>query len=294
MDMKNSIDQSKCKKCKLCMEVCPCNILDMNENGEVYFIPGREVICQHCGQCMAICSTGAIHVEGLDYGKELIELPDHNVDPGSFTDFLANRRSIRHFKDKPVPDEVIGRILDPLSYAPYGCEPGKMHITVVNNRETIESALPHIEEFLDNIIKWIDHPIASRMIKRKKSAETFNTIRNHLYPISASGNYKLEYGDRITRNAPALMIFHAPVDAEEHTRNAMIYATYAMLATHAMGLGASMNGLVPAALNKEGKIRRIFRIPEGHDAVISLMLGYPKYKYRRAVRRETRNIHWVS
>jgi len=291
--MEYRIDQSKCKQCGLCMEVCPGNILEMNETGEVCFIPERLVICQHCGQCMAICSTGAVQVEGLSYGRELVELPEFSVDTHGFNDFLANRRSIRHFKEKPVPEEVIVRILDSLSYAPYGCEPGKLHITVVNNRATIESALPRVEQFLENVVKWIDHPIASRMIRRRNSRETFNTVKNHLYPISALGHYKLALGDRITRNAPALVIFHAPLDAEEHTRNAMIQATYAMLAAHAGGLGAAMNGLVPAALNKVKEVREIFRVPEGHEAVISLIMGYPKYRYRRAIRRKPRNIHWV-
>jgi ferredoxin len=292
--METRIDQSKCKQCGLCMEVCPGNILAMNENGEVHFIPERLVICQHCGQCMAICATGAVRVEGLSYDSELVELPAFDVNTRAFNDFLANRRSVRHFKKQHVPDKVINLVLDSLSYVPFGCAPAKLHITVVNNRATIESALPHVEQFLNNIVKWIDHPIASRMIRRRNSAETFNTVRNHLYPISALGNYRLENGDRITRNAPALVIFHAPLDAEEHTRNAMIQATYAMLAVHAAGLGATMNGLVPAALNKVREVREIFQIPEGHEAVISLIMGYPKYRYRRAIRREPRNIHWVN
>jgi len=79
---------------------------------------------------------------------------------------------------------------------------------------------------------------------------TYNTVKNHVYPIAKLGNYKLENGDRITRNAPAILIFHANKGAEAHTHNAIIYATHAMLAAHSLGLRATMISLVPEVINK--------------------------------------------
>ncbi len=209
-------------------------------------------------------------------------------------DFLATRRSIRNFKDKPVPKEMIQQIIDSIAFAPYGSSPNEVNITVVNNRKTIESALPLISEFLGNIVEWIDNPFIRFMIKRKKGIETFNTIKNHIYPIAKLGNYKLEYGDRITRNAPAILIFHGSKGAEEHTNNSLISATYTMLSAHSLGLGATMIGIVPAAINKIKKVKDIFQIPEDNEAVISVVLGYPKYKYKRAVKREKKHIAWID
>lgn len=292
--MKNAIDQEICSKCKLCIEVCPCNIIGLNENEEVFFIPERVAICLKCGQCMAVCNTKAIHVNDFSYDNELFELPENKVFYEELQNFLANRRSIRNFKDKPVSKEMIQQIIDSIAFAPYGSAPNEVNITVVNNRKTIESALPSISEFLGNIVEWIDNPFTRFMIKRKKGIETFNTIKNHIYPISKLGNYKLEYGDRITRNAPAMLIFHGSKGAEEHTNNSFIDATYAMLSAHALGLGATMIGIVPAAINKIQKVKDIFQIPEDHEAVISIILGYPKYKYMRAVKREKKNIHWID
>ena len=83
----------------------------------------------------------------------------------------------------------------------------------MNDRKVIESTLPYLEQFLENIVKWIENPVASYMIRRKRSPETFNTLKNHLYPIAKLGNYKQEFGDRITRNAPAIIIFHGKIDA---------------------------------------------------------------------------------
>ena len=292
--MKSFINQELCKKCKLCIEVCPVNIIEIDTEGIVDFIPERESICLECGQCMAICSTNAINIKNYSYKENFDNISDNIIDNKQFTDLLASRRSVRNFKNKAVEKEVINEVLNSLKYAPYGAAPNKVEVTVINNRDTIEKALPYIEKFLDDIIKWVDSPIVSRIIKFKKGIETFNTIKNLLYPISKLENYKLEYGDRITRGAPSLIIFHAENGAEEHSQNAVIYSTYTMLSAHSMGLGATMNGIVPASINKVKEIKQIFKIPENHEAVISIMLGYPKYKYNKAIKREQKKINWID
>jgi len=292
--MKNKIDHDKCKKCKLCIEVCPVNIIGIDENGLVNFIHEREEICLECGQCMAICSTNAVKISKYSYETDFYELPTEGFNFPEYKDFVSTRRSVRNFKDKPVEKETIKQLLEVLQYAPYGAEPNKVEISIINNRKKIEEILPLTEKFLDDIINWVDNPIVSRIIKLKKGMETYNTLKNHLYPMSKLGNYKLKYGDRITRGAPALMVFHAEKGAEEHTHNALIYATYVMFAIHSMGLGATINGIVPAAINKVYKIRKVFNIPDDHEAVISIICGYTKYKYNKVVKRESKKINWIE
>lgn len=292
--MKNIIDQEKCKKCKLCIEVCPVNMIGIDKNGLVNFISEREKICLECGQCMAVCSTDAVKINKYTYEENFVKLTQNSVDYQKYIDFISTRRSVRNFKNKLVKKDIIEKILTSLNFAPYGAEPNKVEITVINDREKIEKSLPLIEIFLDNIIKWVDSPIVSRIIKYKKGIETFNTIKNHLYPMSKLENYKLEFGDRITRGAPALLILHADKGAEEHTDNSLIYATYLMLAIHSLGLGGTMNGIIPAAINKDKKIKQIYNIPEQHEATISIMFGYPKYKYQKIVKREAKKINWIE
>ncbi len=292
--MKNIIDQASCEQCKLCIEVCPVNMIGIDHNGHVNFIPEREHLCLECGQCMAVCTTDSVQVAHYSYANNLSKLPAHKIDYQQYMDFIASRRSIRNYKNKPVEKQLIEKILSALNYAPYGAEPNKVEVTVVNSRETIEKCLPLTEKFLDNIVKWVDSPIASRIIKYKKGLETFNTIKNHLYPMAKLENYKLKYGDRITRGAPALIIIHAEKGAEEHTNNSLVYATYLMFAIHALGLGGSMNGIIPAAINKNRQIKQIFKIPDQHEAIISLMFGYPKYKYKKTVIRDSKKTHWIE
>ncbi len=74
---------------------------------------------------MAICTSKAILFNELSYERDFIDLPHNNINYDSFIHFLANRRSVRNFKDKPVPNEVITKIIKSIDYAPYGAEPKK-------------------------------------------------------------------------------------------------------------------------------------------------------------------------
>jgi len=291
------IDQEKCEKCKLCLRVCPVHMFTFEgrgREGTMRVVAGRREICMRCGQCMAVCKSGAVAVEGFEYGGNVLPLPESGIDYRQLMDLLARRRSVRNYKQKPVPRETLQQVLDAMDFAPYGAEPRKVEVTVVDDRQVIESALPLISKFLDDIVGWVESPIVSRLIRHRKGEETFSTLKHHIYPMARMGNYRLEHGDSITRGAPALLIFHAAPDAEEHTNNALIYATYAMLAAHSLGLGTSMISLVPAAINKLPEVKRIFRIPEKNEAVISLILGYPRVRYRRAIRRDPKPVDWVG
>jgi len=290
----NRVDQQLCKQCKLCIEVCPVNLLGVDAAGQVNFIAEREHLCLECGQCMAVCATEAVKIGKYTYAENFTKLPRQHINSEQFTALIAGRRSVRNYKQRPVPRELIRQAISSTDYAPYGAEPDKVEITVIHDRQVIEATLPAMEHFLDDIVKWVENPMAAYMIKHKKGAELFNTLKHHLYPMAKAENYKLKYGDRITRGAPALILFHAPTDAEEHTNNALIYATYVMLAIQAMGLGGAMNGIVPAAVNKVPEVRQAFRIPADHEAVIALLMGYPQYKYSRSVNRGSRKLHWVT
>lgn len=290
--MKNTINQSLCKQCKLCIEVCPSNIIGNGE--DIHFLDNRKHLCLQCGHCMAICSTKAVQIEGLSYDNDLIDLPKNSVEYNEFLNFLANRRSVRNFKDKAVTDKEIESILESIQFAPNGSHPQDMHVTVINNRKLIESQLPAMSKFLDDIVKWMENPFMSRIIKIKKGQQTFNTLKQHLYPIAKAGNYKLEYGDRISRGAPAIIIFHADKGAPEHSDNGIIWATYAMMAAQSLGLGATIVSLIPAVINKVDTVREAFNLPKEHEAVVSVIIGHSKYKYKRAIKRNFHKTHFIK
>jgi nitroreductase len=244
---------------------------------------------------MAACPAKAIVVGTLSYEKDFIETSAS--DGWSFIDFqrlLSTRRSVRVFRDQPVPDEVFQKIVEAVRCAPYGVAPDNVSMTVVRTREVIDKALPLISGLYRNLGKALANPVARVLLRRMLSAESYNAVVNHLLPMIKVGQYELRPGDdRITRGAPAFILFHAEKYSEEHTIDCHIALTYAFLAAHAMGMGATVIGLLPPAVNRNAELKKLFKIPETHEVVASMILGYPKVRFKREIRRKVRTLELV-
>jgi ferredoxin len=289
-----SVDQENCSKCGMCTTICPTRAIDY-QKGE---LPSRSLeradTCIICGQCMAVCPTGAITISGLSY-DDLFDLPKHYSDyPGLF-DLMATRRSIRHFKDEPVPRELLEKIVEAAAQAPMGFPPHKTHITVVQDRPTVLRMLPIMTKFYEDMMGWMKNPLIRLMIKHSANREDFSTIKNHLIPLMEKRlpEIKRTGADEITWGAPSLMLFHAEQLAESHTVDACIALTYAFLAAHSLGLGVTVSGLIPPAVTRNPELQRMLKIPESHEVVCAMMLGYPCYRYQRGIRRSFASVNWV-
>ena len=290
--MQNNINQSLCKNCGICIEVCPNKIL--GQNGGIHFKQEREHLCLQCGQCMAVCPSKSVHIQGLSYDDDFRELSSNKSNYDDFIETLSSRRSVRTFSNKPVSDKLLNEIVNSVSYAPFGASPEKMEINIINNRATIESALPLISDFFHGLEKMVENPIKSILLRILAGREGYQTVKNHLYPIAKGGNYNLKNWDGITRGAPSIITIHAAKDAEAHTNNGVIYATYIMLAAHAIGLGATMVECVVPAINRNKKLKQIFQIPDVNEALMSVIIGHPKYRYKRAIIRNKHKAHKVD
>jgi nitroreductase/ferredoxin len=289
------IDNSLCTICDFCITICPSAILAKNENKEAFFQADKVDLCIKCGHCMAMCEAAAISIEGLSYETNFRPLPQTNWNYSAFMDFLLTRRSVRIFRDKPVPVEELHKIIDALATAPFGVDPGNVEITVVNDKKLIEEALPHMSKMYLQLAKILKVPVLSWLLLRTMPKEVSNTLVNFIVPHINKGLYDSSTGtDDIARNAPALILFHAKKGAEEHTVDADIYLTYSLLAAHSLGLGATAIGLIGPAVNQSKPLRKLFRIPEGNEVVESMIVGYPKFPFKRAIIRPRTKVTFIS
>jgi ferredoxin len=288
------VNEETCRKCGICAIVCPARAINHSQGEFPSPNSDRAQTCILCGQCMAICPKGSISISGLSY-KDLFDLPENTPDYQAFFDLLSTRRSIRNFKDQPVPRELIEQIIQAIAQAPMGFPPHKTHVTVVQDRSTILKILPIIIKIYEDMLAWMKNPVIRFVIKHQTTPETFTTIKNHLLPLMSRRlpEMKKANSDEITWGAPVLILFHAYRLAETHTVDAHIALTYAFLASHALGLGATVSGLIPPAVNNSSELRNMLKIPQDHEVVCCIMLGYPRYKFQHGIKRPLASINWI-
>ncbi len=286
-----SINDTLCKNCKVCIEVCPNGIFQTN-NGHTSVKPERIVLCFLCGQCMAACPEKAIQVEGLDYKKDFFDLPEVI---NSFNSLIQSRRSVRAFKNIPVPKDILEQIVNAITYAPPSFPPIKTEITVIHDKQLIKESLPHMINLYDKLMQGLKNPVARHIISRKTGREKLRVIQNHIVPMF---NIKLPFmkngsEDAITRNAQAMILFHANKQSDNYASDIYIALAYALLKAHSLGIGATAIDLIPPAIERTPVLKQMFKIPEENIVVASMILGYPKFKYKRAIQRELKSITWI-
>ena len=290
-----SINVETCAGCGLCAEVCPIRIMRVDGSGRISFRPGRLLLCIGCGQCMAVCPTQSIVVDGLDYSRDFFAMPEGHVAEMPFLDLIETRRAVRNFKDQPVPRDLLERVVRAITFAPPGFTPIKTEIVVVQDTAVIRKALPEMIRVYDRLVKAMRHPIARFFILWKVGGATFRTLEHHVVPLMNSRLPELKQGleDTITWYAPAMIVFHAHRDAEGYEADIRIALTYGFLAAHAVGLGGSAIDLVPPAIQNGRELRALFSIPDDNVVVAAMILGYPKYRYQRGIKRELRGVTWL-
>jgi ferredoxin len=291
MQTKHSVDLSTCKKCRICAAICPAGIIRADEKAR--FIAEREAFCIRCGQCMAACPTRSISVEGLSYDKDFFALPQGRESwQEALYGLISSRRSIRNFKDEPVPRELLEKIVQAISFAPPGYTPLKVELTVVNNRELIRKAVPKIAAMYEQLIKMDANPLMRGILKRKAGESNYHVLAEHVLPLMKMRMPGLKAGteDTIARGAPAMILFHSARQSED----IFIALAYGLLAAHALGLGATAIGLIPPSVERSLELREMFKIPAGNRVQASMIVGYPKYKYSRGIKREPAGVTWVE
>jgi len=289
------INKDVCHSCGLCAEICPNRIMTMDGEDGISLRPDRLPFCIACGQCMAVCTSQAIVVDGLAYERDFFALPKGSADEMPFLEMIKTRRAIRVFKNRPVPRELLEKVVEAITFAPPGFTPLKTELTVVQDTAVIRQAFPEMINVYDGLVKAMDNPIARFVVRRKVGAATFNTLKRHIVPLMKSRLPELKQGteDTLTRYAPAMIIFHAHRDAENYEEDIHIALTYGFLAAHALGLGGSAMSIIPPPIQRSPRLRKLFLIPDTNVVVGSIILGYPKYRYQRGIKRNLRNVTWI-
>jgi ferredoxin len=113
------VDQEKCNRDGICVAECPTHVLEIIEDGD---FPTPTVdfsgTCLKCGPCVAACPTGAVSLDWLAPDECPSIRGDLELSPEQAEQFLRSRRSVRIFKDDPIPREKLEKLIQIACYAP--------------------------------------------------------------------------------------------------------------------------------------------------------------------------------
>ena len=291
------IETERCKKDGLCATVCPKGIFVQREKLTIPELMDEEG-CIACGQCVAICRQNAIsHSEFSSTSIRAIQFEQMPTTEQVMT-LLKTRRSIRAFRDKPLPKETIERIIDGARFAPSGHNSQSTEFLVVQDRDLLNQVSAMVIEYLKFEVNRFANPLfrTLALLADRENAES----GLHEIPGFKRMILSFETGtDPILHGAPVLLAFHARRTVGFADINAQLALQNASIVAHTLGIGHFYTGWVispcraPMARAWNRRIPSLIGIPPGNTLHGALALGYPIPRFKNMIERKPPKIRWA-
>jgi nitroreductase/ferredoxin len=284
-----TIDRSLCTKCGLCAKVCSGKPLD-KVDGEIVIDQTNLWGCIACGQCVCVCPTQAISVNGRNLSPDdLREFPhDSKVNYDSLMATLLARRSVRKYTPEDVSDDDLAKILEAVSTAPMGLPPSEVQVKVFKGRKAVQSFAGDIIDAFQRS-KWIVSPLGLALMRLTSGKEAALMMKGFMKPaIDYMVKHRENGEDWLLYNAPMAFYFYA--SASSDPADPIIAATYAMIAAESLGLGTIMIGTPAYMLRYDPKMRAKYGMPKKHIPGVVLLTGHSDVKFLRGIHRKLAGI----
>jgi nitroreductase len=244
---------------------------------------------------MTICPNQAIKVDGL-LPEEFSLVKPLIMKDEQLLAFLQQRRSIRRYKSKPVPRELIDRILEGVQCAPTGTGRSTTAVIIIDNPETLAGLSRSIYQVYEELDKNLQNPFTRFFMKHKVGEQRLRTLQDFVMPGMQwyIRWYKDGKSNEILRDCPAMMLFHSPVYEPVGAKNCLIAAFQAILMAEVLGIGTCLNDLIPPACNRAPAIRKLLQLPEDHEVYASITLEYPNYKFEKIPPRKLAEVRYLN
>lgn len=260
------IDKNLCCGDKLCVNICPCACLELNENNKAVMTRKGRLTCISCGQCIAICPKGAISLNNDGTVEKGVAITSSYPQFDDIAAMMKTRRSVRQYKDKLIPQEEIEKALDVVRFAPTSKNKQYVKWVVVNGREKVRKVADLVIDYMRKT------PAAKRMVASHDSGE-----------------------DPIFRGATCVIFAYCDKEIGERygTVDCTIATTYLELLLPSMGIGACWAGFAIATAKEYPPINEFLGLKDTDKIEAGLMLGYQKTKYRNIPPRNKADVKFM-
>ena len=280
------VSAEACVRCGACVVLCLAKVYEESDEGVE---PTRPERCFACGHCVAACPTDAIDHE--HFPLDQCPLIDSDTLPSldELVTAFRERRSQRVFKEEPIPRETVEKLLDIGRWAPSASNQQPVDWLVIDDRDRIAELSKGVLDALGRLVVLARNPLLRPLLRLIGGKELARQARKAASDFEEARNRQRAGGDPILYHAPVLLVVHVP-KSDRFGRDNAAYAAYnVMLAAQRLGLGTCQIGFLQFALSLSRRLRKSLHLPSGRKPEIALVLGVPKYPFRRVVpRRETK------
>ncbi|MBQ8418384.1 MAG: nitroreductase family protein [Phascolarctobacterium sp.] len=222
--------------------------------------------CMSCGHCVALCPVGALDNKYTPLEKQR-PVTKPMLDAETAYEFMRMRRSVRAFKPVAPSEEDLTKLLDITRYAPTAGNSQGMYYVVVRDAEKIRA-------IADAVADWMEEEIEAGS-------------ENKRYFMTVLRAYRERGQDIIARKAPCLVFALARRLNTTGVSNAEQSWAYAELFAPTIGLGTTIAGFIQTCgIAGYKPLLDLIDLPPKHKVVGCMMVGYPKYKFRRMPERQ--------
>ena len=299
------IDSEKCTQCGLCIENCCFSCLEEDADGTPKMKEGN-VGCFSCYNCMVACPVDAIeivdtwHVDGglFDCGWPEHKLPIEPRDSeGNISEWNAvertvlERRSVRNFKDEPVSDHLIRRILEAGRFAPSAANNQNWKFIVVTDK----AMLDEVEQAAVGFWSYVH----GQYNDDAQVVDLWKSFGGDALPTGSwepramiRGLNQVAAGElSVYLKAPCVIFIGGNVGLYGPDLQVGIAGQNMNLVANSLGLGMCWSGFGTAPeYNPELKAKLGF--DDGWKITTSLCIGHPEFKQKGIVKRHYRPVTW--
>lgn len=267
------VDKQSCDQDGICAAVCPAGLIEFKKEQFPDAVEDADELCIRCGHCVAVCPRGSLSLRDMAAEECKAVREDLLLSSEQCEQFLKNRRSIRNYREKSVDREKLLRLIDVARYAPSGHNSQGVSWLVLGQKEELHHLAGIVADWMRYMLEsMVDVALALRMDKTLERWERGNDV--------------------ILRGAPAVVVAHGEKDNRMAPASCTIALTYLELAATGMGLGCCWAGYFNSAASTYGPLQKALALPAGHQPFGSMMVGYPKFKYKRMPQRRAPDITW--